>query len=60
MQEGEGEITLFNVKTTVVFTLSWAGVTLHPVRRAKLGAARYFALRGGDSMVKQVRSPHIS
>ena len=27
---GEGEITLFNVKTTVVFTLSWAGVTPAP------------------------------
>jgi hypothetical protein len=31
--QGEGEITLFNVKTTVVFTLSWAGVTPAPSER---------------------------
>src|ERR1700722_2175935 len=31
--QGEGEITLFNVKTTVVFTLSWAGVTPAPCER---------------------------
>jgi len=49
----EGEITLFNVKPTVGFTLPWAGVTPAPrekVKNAKLRAARYFALRvGGGS-----------
>ena len=31
--QGEGEITLLNVKTAVVFTLSWAGVTPAPSER---------------------------
>src|SRR5258708_37568156 len=33
--QGEEEITLLNVKPTVVFTLSWAGVTPAPSIRKK-------------------------
>jgi len=33
---GEGEITLFKVKTTVVFTLSWAGDTPLPSKKKRM------------------------